>query len=111
MLGVARAVVAEAVEMILAGRNTQVMFITNYTLQCQQLPTTVPGMLQAAEACVADRGVWPADAARLAADADIVVVTCHQDSENRGMVGQAFLSHCKEGVRIVNVARGAQLGF
>lgn len=33
-------------------------------------------------------------------------VTCHQDEQNRGMVGAEFLAHCKRGVRIINVARG-----
>lgn len=33
-------------------------------------------------------------------------VTCHQDDSNRGMVNAEFLAHCKQGVRIVNVARG-----
>ncbi|GAB4816694.1 hypothetical protein N2152v2_003740 [Parachlorella kessleri] len=68
-------------------------------------------LTKAAEACVADRGLWPADAARLAAAADLVVVTCHQDSENKGMVGREFLGHCKEGIRIVNVARGGLLDY
>lgn len=38
-----------------------------------------------------------------------MVLTCHQDAQNRGMVGHDFLSHCKVGVRIVNVARGEGL--
>jgi len=36
-------------------------------------------------------------------------VTCHQDESNRGMVNAEFLAHCKQGVRIVNVARGEAL--
>lgn len=58
---------------------------------------------------MAERGVWPADTARLAAGADIIALTCHQDAHNRGMVGREFLSHCKQGVRIVNVARGEHI--
>lgn len=60
----------------------------------------------AAEALLADKGVWPRDASRLASTADIVVVTCSQDASNRGMVGKEFLASCKDGVRLVNVARG-----
>lgn len=68
-------------------------------------------LTQAAEACVEERGVWPADTARLAGDADLVVMTCHQDDRNRGMVGEEFLAACKDGVRIVNVARGGLLEY
>lgn len=60
----------------------------------------------AAEALLSDKGVWPRDTARLAGAADIVIVTCSQDASNRGMVGAGFLSSCKPGVRVVNVARG-----
>ena len=59
-----------------------------------------------AEAALADRGCWPGDTARLAAGADVVVLTCHQDASSRGLVDGEFLGHCKRGVRIVNVARG-----
>ena len=64
-----------------------------------------------AEAALADRGTWPADAARLAREADVVVVTCRLDATNAGMVGAAFLATCKQGVRIVNVARGGLLEY
>lgn len=43
--------------------------------------------------------------------ADVVIVTCPQTPENRGFVNRAFLSHCKDGVRIVNVARGGLLDY
>ncbi|EFN57851.1 hypothetical protein CHLNCDRAFT_143308 [Chlorella variabilis] len=33
------------------------------------------------------------------------------DEHNRGMIGAEFLSHCKPGVRIVNVARGGLLDY
>jgi lactate dehydrogenase-like 2-hydroxyacid dehydrogenase len=59
-----------------------------------------------AEALLAGRGTWPADLARLAGEADLVAVTCHQDEQSRGLVGGRFLRHCRRGVRIVNVARG-----
>lgn len=65
----------------------------------------------AAEAALSDRGCWPADTARLAAGADLVVVTCHQDERSRGMVNAEFLRACKPGVRIVNVARGEHAGL
>eukprot|EP00887_Chlorella_sp_A99_P000709 scaffold5.g709.t1 len=65
----------------------------------------------AAEAALAAKGCWPADTARLAADADLVVLTCHQDASSRGMVNAEFLGHCKQGVRIVNVARGGLLDY
>lgn len=42
--------------------------------------------------------------------APAAAVTCHQDDSNRGMVNAEFLAHCKQGVRIVNVARGEQWG-
>lgn len=65
----------------------------------------------AAEAALSDRGCWGADSARLAGEADIIAMTCHQDEHNRGMINAAFLSHCKPGVRIVNVARGGLLDY
>ncbi|KAL4418773.1 hypothetical protein ABPG77_010378 [Micractinium sp. CCAP 211/92] len=70
-----------------------------------------PGLEAAAEAALADRGCWGQDSARLAAEADIIAVTCHQDEQNRGMVGAEFLAHCKRGVRIINVARGGLLDY
>ncbi|PSC74029.1 glyoxylate reductase hydroxypyruvate reductase isoform X2 [Micractinium conductrix] len=65
----------------------------------------------AAEAALADRGVWGQDSARLAARADLIALTCHQDEHNRGMVDADFLAHCKPGVRIVNIARGGLLDY
>ncbi|KAL4434238.1 hypothetical protein ABPG75_000679 [Micractinium tetrahymenae] len=65
----------------------------------------------AAEAALADRGCWGQDSSRLAAEADVIAVTCHQDEQNRGMIGADFLAHCKQGVRIVNVARGGLLDY
>ena len=44
--------------------------------------------------------------ASLTPQADVVIVACSQDATTRGFVNQAFLSACKPGVIIVNVARG-----
>jgi phosphoglycerate dehydrogenase-like enzyme len=66
---------------------------------------------RAAEAALEDRGTWPQDALRLAAEADVVVVTCKQDAANAGMVGADFLAACRPGVRLVNVARGGLLDY
>lgn len=52
-----------------------------------------------------------ADLPRLLPQADLVFVTCPQNEENRGMVNRGFLAHCKDGVRIVNVARGGLLDY
>jgi phosphoglycerate dehydrogenase-like enzyme len=58
------------------------------------------------EALLSDRGGWPTDALRLAATADVVILACELNSSTRGMLGKDFLSHCKDGVIVVNVARG-----
>lgn len=44
--------------------------------------------------------------ASLTPEADIIIVACSQDDTTRGFVNAAFLSACKAGVSIVNVARG-----
>ncbi len=44
--------------------------------------------------------------ASLTPEADIIIVACSQDATTRGFVNSAFLSACKAGVIIVNVARG-----
>ena len=44
--------------------------------------------------------------ASLTPGADIIIVACSQDATSRGFVNAAFLSACKAGVIIVNVARG-----
>lgn len=49
------------------------------------------------------------DLIRLAAQADLVVLTCAVTDETRGMINHSFLQACKPGVRIINVARGAQI--
>jgi phosphoglycerate dehydrogenase-like enzyme len=61
---------------------------------------------QDAQAALAAKGAW-ADMPRLAADADIIVLACSQDSTTRGFVNAQLLAACKPGVIIVNVARGA----
>lgn len=63
------------------------------------------------ESLVQSKGCWPHDAPRLAADADVVIVTCKQSPETMGLINEIFLSHCKDGVRIVNVARGGILDY
>ncbi|PRW58809.1 kinase [Chlorella sorokiniana] len=70
-----------------------------------------PELDAAAEAALADKGCWPADCARLAGEADIIALTCHQDESNRSMVNAEFLAHCKQGVCIVNVARGGLMDY
>ena len=64
-----------------------------------------------AESLLIDKGTWPEDTARLASMADIIVVTCKQDASNAGMINKDFLKSCKNGVRIVNVARGGLLDY
>ena len=58
-----------------------------------------------AEALLDAKGSW-SNMGSLTAEADIVIVACSQDATSRGFVNQAFLSACKPGVIIVNVARG-----
>lgn len=50
-----------------------------------------------------------ADLPRMLPAADIIAVTASQTPESRGLVGREFLRHCRDGVRIVNVARGGLL--
>lgn len=68
-------------------------------------------LASAAEAALHDRGTWPQDVPRLAAAADIIVLTCHQDANSAGMLNSEFLGYCKRGVRIVNVARGGLMDY
>ena len=39
-------------------------------------------------------------------DADVIFLCCVLNEETRNLVSRAFLEHCKDGVVIVNVARG-----
>lgn len=64
-----------------------------------------------AEEQLIDKGTWPQDTSRLASEADIIAVTCKQDASNLGMINREFLNACKDGVRIVNVARGGLLDY
>lgn len=61
--------------------------------------TTEPG------ASAEIRGSWQ-QLHELAAQADIVALTCTETPATRGMINDQFLSACKPGVIIVNVARG-----
>ena len=60
-----------------------------------------------AEQMLDEKGSWP-QMASLTAQADVVIVACSQDATTRGFLNQAFLSACKPGVIIVNVARGKE---
>lgn len=42
---------------------------------------------------------------------DIIVLTCSLDESNRHMVNSKFISMCKDGVYIVNVARGGLIDY
>eukprot|EP00210_Caulerpa_lentillifera_P007178 g6868.t1 len=39
--------------------------------------------------------------------ADIIILACPVDKSSRGMINDKFLSHCKTGVKIINIGRGA----
>ena len=43
--------------------------------------------------------------------ADLIFLTCSLNDETRGLVDSSFLSQCKAGVRIINVARGLCFPF
>ena len=58
-----------------------------------------------AEALLDQRGTW-SDLESLAADADILVLTCAQNELTREMINGSLLSKCRRGVLIINVARG-----
>ncbi|KAK9822438.1 hypothetical protein WJX74_008563 [Apatococcus lobatus] len=51
------------------------------------------------------------DLSSLLPQADLVFLTCSLNDETRGLVDSSFLSKCKPGVRIVNVARGGLLDY
>lgn len=57
------------------------------------------------EAELEQKGLFE-DLIPLAAQADLVVLTCSVTDETRNMVNHKFLQACKPGVRIINVARG-----
>lgn len=42
---------------------------------------------------------------------DIVILTCVLDDGSRGLVDDTFISMCKKGVKIVNVARGGLINY
>ena len=73
--------------------------------------TEVCILTRTAEELLSDKGTWPEDSARLACTADIIILTCKQDATNLGMINTEFLNSCKDGVRIVNVARGGLLEY
>lgn len=49
------------------------------------------------------------DLPSLLPQADLVFLTCSLNDETRGLVDSTFLSKCKPGVRIINVARGGSV--
>ena len=59
----------------------------------------------AAEATLDAKGLW-GQMSSLTGQADIIILATSQDATTRGFVNKAFLSACKPGVIIVNVARG-----
>ena len=59
----------------------------------------------AAEAALDAKGLW-GQMGSLTGQADIIILATSQDATTRGFVNKAFLSACKPGVIIVNVARG-----
>lgn len=59
------------------------------------------------EAELQQKGIFQ-DLHSLCGQADIIVLTCSLTDATRGMVDRAFLTACKPGVRIINVARGRQ---
>lgn len=54
-------------------------------------------------------GTFPDDVERLAAKADIIVLTCTLNPTSEGIVGTRLLRACTRGVHIVNIARGGLL--
>ncbi|CAK0780981.1 hypothetical protein CVIRNUC_005244 [Coccomyxa viridis] len=64
----------------------------------------------AAEAALDAKGLW-GQMSSLTGQADIIILATSQDATNRGFVNKAFLSACKPGVIIVNVARGGLLDY
>lgn len=59
----------------------------------------------AAESLLDAKASW-SEMPSLTPEADVIIVACSQDATTRGFVNSAFLSACKAGVVIVNVARG-----
>ena len=57
------------------------------------------------EAELQQKGLFE-DLIPMAAQADLVVLTCAVTDETRGMINSKFLQACKPGIRIINVARG-----
>jgi len=55
---------------------------------------------------IVDEAGTLADAPRLAATADVVVLACPLSAETRGFAGARFFSAAKKGATLVNIARG-----
>ncbi|CAL5221445.1 g3635 [Coccomyxa viridis] len=64
----------------------------------------------AAESLLDAKASW-SEMPSLTPEADVIIVACSQDATTRGFVNSAFLSACKAGVVIVNVARGGLLDY
>lgn len=51
------------------------------------------------------------DLERILSKTDIIFLTCSLNKSSENMVNTQFLSHCKKGVKIINVARGGLLDY
>lgn len=51
------------------------------------------------------------DMERILSKCDLIFLTCSLNKSSENMVNEKFLSYCKEGVKLVNVARGGLLDY
>ncbi|KAK9798534.1 hypothetical protein WJX73_010930 [Symbiochloris irregularis] len=63
-----------------------------------------------AEALLDERGSWE-DLPSFAARSQLMILTCSQNEQTRGMINSSLLAACRRGVYIVNVARGGLLDY
>jgi phosphoglycerate dehydrogenase-like enzyme len=56
---------------------------------------------------IVDKAGTLADAGRLAAEADVIVLACPLNRETQGFANSAFFAQAKAGATLVNIARGA----
>lgn len=68
-------------------------------------------LAQRARDALESRGTGRDELLAMSREADVVFLTCVQTESTRGMINAEFLNSCKDGISIVNVARGGLLDY
>lgn len=68
-------------------------------------------LTQRARDALESRGTGRDELLAMSREADVVFLTCVQTESTRGMIDAEFLDRCKDGITLVNVARGGLLDY